>query len=109
MAKKDKKNNSKSTNTAPAKSANAPRRVARSEDKSQGAAPRGTVRTKPVGRLRTFLREVIIEMKKVTWPPRKELVKSTGVVIFAVAVASVFIFALDRLWIYLVELSGMGG
>jgi preprotein translocase subunit SecE len=109
MAKKDKKNKSKATSTAPVKPANAARPPARSEDKSQAAAPRGAVSTKPVGRLRTFLREVRIEMKKVTWPPRKELVKSTGVVIFAVAVAAVFIFVLDRLWIYLVELSGMGG
>ena len=49
--------------------------------------------TKPVGRMRTFFREVRIEMKKVTWPPRKELIKSTGVVIVAVVVAAVFIGA----------------
>ena len=83
-------------------------RSSRGEDK-HSATPRGTVSTKPAGRMRTFFREVRIEMKKVTWPPRKELIKSTGVVIVAVAIAAVFIGLFDRLWILIVEVSGLGG
>jgi preprotein translocase subunit SecE len=108
MAKKDKRNKSRMTTTAPAKPVKAARPAPRSEDKSS-AAPRGTVSTKPAGRVRTFFREVRIEMKKVTWPPRNELIKSTGVVIVAVAIAAVFIFAFDRLWIFLVDITNMGG
>ena len=84
------------------------RQGTRTEDKSQ-AAPRGTVRTKPIGRVRTFLGEVRVEMKKVTWPPRKELIKSTGVVIVAVAIAAVFIGAFDYLWNIIINAVGMGG
>jgi preprotein translocase subunit SecE len=82
-------------------------RSSRGEDK-HSATPRGTVSAKPVGRLRTFLREVRIEMKKVTWPPRKELIKSTGVVIVAVVVAAIFIGAFDALWNELVKLAKLG-
>jgi preprotein translocase subunit SecE len=66
------------------------------------------VSTKPVGRVRTFFREVRIEMKKVTWPPRKELVKSTGVVVVAVLIAAVFIGAFDALWNWLVTVAKLG-
>ena len=40
--------------------------------------PAGAVSVKPGGRVRTFFREVRIEMSKVTWPPRKEAHQSTG-------------------------------
>jgi preprotein translocase subunit SecE len=72
------------------------------------AAPRGTVSTKPRGRVRTFLREVRIEMGKVTWPPRKEIIKSTGVVIVAVAIAGAFIGLFDFIWTTIVHAVGLG-
>jgi preprotein translocase subunit SecE len=84
------------------------RSAPRGEDK-HSSAPRGAVSTKPAGRLRTFFREVIIEMKKVTWPPRKELIKSTGVVIIAVVIAAVFIGAFDYLWNTVIKAIGLGG
>jgi preprotein translocase subunit SecE len=83
-------------------------RSSRGEDK-HSATPRGTVSTKPAGRMRTFFREVRIEMKKVTWPTRKELIKSTGVVIVAVVIAAAFIGGLDVLWNELVKLAKLGG
>jgi preprotein translocase subunit SecE len=82
-------------------------RSARGEDR-HSATPRGTVSTKPAGRARTFFREVRIEMKKVTWPTRKELIKSTGVVIVAVAIAAIFIGGFDALWNELVKLAKLG-
>jgi preprotein translocase subunit SecE len=72
------------------------------------AAPRGTVSTKPRGRVRTFLREVRIEMGKVTWPPRKEILKSTGVVIIAVAIAGAFIGLFDYIWTTIVRAVHLG-
>jgi preprotein translocase subunit SecE len=73
-----------------------------------GTAPRGAVSAKPVGRIRTFLREVRIEMSKVTWPPRKELITATGVVIVAVIIAGVYIGVLDFIWQIIVRAVGLG-
>jgi len=42
-----------------------------------------------------FLRDVRIEMGKVTWPTRKDLVQSTIVVLVAVAIATVYTGILD--------------
>jgi len=74
----------------------------------QTTGPRGTVATKPHGRLRTFLREVRIEMSKVTWPPRKELITSTGVVLVAVIIAGVYIGVWDFIWNLMVRAIGLG-
>ncbi len=61
-------------------------------------APRGAVSTKPQGRLRTFFREVRIELSKVTWPSRRELLSATAVVIIAVVIAGVYIGVFDFIW-----------
>jgi preprotein translocase subunit SecE len=45
-----------------------------------------------------FLRDVRIELGKVTWPTRKDLVQSTIVVLVAVAIAAVYTFALDEVF-----------
>jgi len=74
----------------------------------QGSTPRGTVSVKPAGRMRTFLREVRIEMTKVTWPPRKELLQSTGVVIIAVVIAAAYIGVFDYIWTVIVRAVGLG-
>ena len=42
-----------------------------------------------------FLREVKIELKKVTWPSRKETVASTAVVIILVFIVSAFLGLVD--------------
>ena len=55
-------------------------------------------------RLFKFLREVRIEMGKVTWPPRPELIQATTVVIVAVTIAAVYIGLLDLVWSSLVNL-----
>lgn len=43
-----------------------------------------------------FLREVRIELKKVTWPSRKQTVGSTVVVLVVVAIISVFLGLVDE-------------
>jgi preprotein translocase subunit SecE len=64
----------------------------------------GKVPVTPVGlveRVAGFYQEWITEMKKVTWPGRKDTVASTGVVIVTVLVIVVFLglvdFALGRI------------
>lgn len=45
--------------------------------------------------LRKFLKDVRVELRKVTWPTRKDLFQSTLVVLVAVAVSGAFIAVLD--------------
>ncbi|MBN1930249.1 MAG: preprotein translocase subunit SecE [Desulfobacterales bacterium] len=42
-----------------------------------------------------FLREVQVELKKVTWPSRKQTIGSTVVVIILVMIISLFLGAVD--------------
>lgn len=42
-----------------------------------------------------FLKEVFTEMKKVTWPTRKELVSYTVVVLLIVTIVAVFFAIID--------------
>ncbi|MDP6419645.1 MAG: preprotein translocase subunit SecE [Candidatus Krumholzibacteria bacterium] len=49
-----------------------------------------------IGKLRAYLREVWLEMGKVTWPTMQELKESTRVVIIATFLVTVFIFVVDR-------------
>jgi preprotein translocase subunit SecE len=97
---------------APAKSSNPLKSVfSRSSSKAapkQAQGPRGTVITKPAGRMRSFFREVRVEMSKVTWPPRKELITSTGVVIVAVVIAGAYIGIWDFVWNLIVRAVKLG-
>jgi preprotein translocase subunit SecE len=43
-----------------------------------------------------YFKETIVEMKKVTWPSKQELIGSTMVTVFVTVVVSVFIFAVDQ-------------
>jgi len=49
-----------------------------------------------IERFRKYLREVWIELGKVTWPTRDELRESTLVVIVATTIVTAFIFVIDR-------------
>lgn len=51
-----------------------------------------------------FLREVKTELKKVTWPPRKQTVASTGVVLGLVALISLFLGLVDYVLTHFVRL-----
>jgi len=54
-------------------------------------------------RLRTFLSEVVVETKKVSWPSRDEVVATTVVVIAASFIFGVFLYACDLIFIRLVK------
>jgi preprotein translocase subunit SecE len=60
----------------------------------------GTV-TKAVQRERRgsrFIREVIVELRKVSWPTRTQLIQSTAVVLVVVAIVSVYLWVLDSIF-----------
>ncbi|MBQ2113625.1 MAG: preprotein translocase subunit SecE [Selenomonadales bacterium] len=65
--------------------------MAAKETDPKGGAARG----------KQFAREVKAEMKKVTWPSKKEMVSYTGVVFVAVVLISALI------WFYDLVLSGV--
>jgi preprotein translocase subunit SecE len=50
-----------------------------------------------------FLKDVRIELRKVTWPTRKDLFQSTIVVIVAVAIAGAYTGALDFIFSRIVQ------
>ena len=52
----------------------------------------------------TFLQQVRQETSKVVWPSRNETLISLVMVLILVALASVFLFAADSLWAFLVGL-----
>ena len=47
-------------------------------------------------KLKIFLNETKNELKKVTWPPRKEAVASTVVVLVIVFIIALFLFLVDQ-------------
>ena len=53
--------------------------------------------------LRGFVHEVRIELGKVSWPSRRDLVQSTLVVLVAVAIAAVYVAGLDAAFSELVD------
>jgi preprotein translocase subunit SecE len=60
--------------------------------------------TNPVGKLREFFAEVMVELKKSSWPTRKELVDSTIVVIITILVMGMFVAAADFIFLRIVNL-----
>ena len=54
--------------------------------------------------VRDYLREVVVELKKVIWPSRKETMGSTAVVLVIVGLAAVFLGIVDLVLSKLVRL-----
>lgn len=48
-------------------------------------------------RIKQYLQDVLKEMQKVSWPTRQQLIDSTIVVVVAVLLISVIIFAADTI------------
>ncbi len=49
-------------------------------------------------KVNTVMDEVVSELKKVTWPTRDDVVKSTTVVIICIAIASFILAGFDLIW-----------
>lgn len=48
--------------------------------------------------MRLFFKQVKVEMHKVSWPSREQVVNDTVVVIVATAIVSLYIFGLDQIF-----------
>ena len=57
----------------------------------------GTQKPNFIGKSLQFLREVKAELKKVTWPSRKQTIGSTIVVVILVTIVSMFLWLVDSL------------
>lgn len=55
-------------------------------------------------KVNSFVGEVVVELEKVTWPPKKETLLSSVVVSVMVAICAVILFAFDTMWGTLVKL-----
>jgi len=77
-------------------------RLAKAQSARQGKPAKGQGREKKGAA--QFLREVRVELSKVTWPSREELIQSTLVVLLAVGIAGVFIAILDVIFSRLIGL-----
>ena len=53
---------------------------------------------------RSYLTEVVIELKKVSWPSFEETKRSTLIVGIFTVVVSLFLFGMDTIWRFLTDL-----
>jgi preprotein translocase subunit SecE len=92
------------------KTAAKPARPKKTEVARKADAPKKAVK-KPgettvawVDTTREYLREVVVELKKVIWPSRKETLGSTAVVLVIVGLVAVFLGIVDLILSRLVKL-----
>jgi preprotein translocase subunit SecE len=77
---------------------------------SGGSRPATTSRNKDgslIERMQRYIREVIVELKKTTWPTRTELMNSTKVVIGTVVVVGIYLAAVDFALTQISQLVGL--
>ncbi len=55
-------------------------------------------------RLKSFLRETKIELRKVVWPTRDETIKTTGMIMIAVVIVAIFLWIVDAFFTWAVQL-----
>jgi len=61
---------------------------------------------KPLGliaRVKHFWHEIALEMKKVSWPARTEVVSTTVIVVIAVFFFAAYLFAADLVFTYIIQ------
>ena len=52
-------------------------------------------------RLKTFLNEVVVETKKVTWPTKQEVINTTTVVVVASFIFGIYLYLCDLVFVFL--------
>ncbi len=55
-------------------------------------------------RLTVFTKETKIELRKVVWPTRDETVKTTGMIMVAVIIVAIFLWIVDAIFSWMVQL-----
>lgn len=63
----------------------------------------------PIARLKHFLREVHVELKKTNWPSRDELTKFTVVVLVTILAVTLYLYASDTVAFWLMKGLGIAG
>ena len=68
--------------------------------KEESLSGKGSVLTQKVTgtvqNTREFLQEARVEMKKVTWPSREEVISTTGVVLATVAFFAIYLYFVEQ-------------
>ena len=54
-------------------------------------------------RLKTFIQEVVVETKKVTWPSKQEVIATTSVVIVASFIFGIYLYLCDLVFLFLTQ------
>jgi preprotein translocase subunit SecE len=62
----------------------------------------------PIPKIRGFLNEVVVELKKSAWPTRQELVDSTLMVLVTVVLLGIFVSVADVVFIHVIRLLTKG-
>ena len=57
-----------------------------------------------IDKTKEFLKEVVAELKKSSWPTRKELIDSTNVVIVTMLILGLFVAAADFTFVQIITL-----
>lgn len=78
-------------------------RVAKAQSAKNAKPAKAKAAAKDKRSAAKFLREVRLELSKVTWPNREELIQSTIVVLIAVVIAGVFIWIFDGIFSSLIS------
>lgn len=63
-----------------------------------------TTRKKGFAKFWQYLREVRLEIKKVTWPTHRATLKSTALVLVVVIISAAILYGFDRLLIWIASL-----
>ncbi len=71
---------------------------------AQSTAPAKKPKEKKKGRIAAWFREIRSELKKISWPTFKKVLKQLGVVIAVVVCFLIVIFAFDSLFAWLLGL-----
>ncbi len=54
-------------------------------------------------RLKTFLSEVVVETKKVTWPSKQEVINTTTVVVIASFIFGIYLYLCDLVYVFMTQ------
>ena len=54
-------------------------------------------------RLKTFLSEVVVETKKVTWPTKQEVINTTTVVVIASFIFGIYLYLCDLVYVFMTQ------
>lgn len=74
-----------------------------SVEENQSELPVTSTPQGPIQKLKNYYHEVVVEMKKVSWPTRQEVINTTIVVIVAVFFFGFFLFGTDIVLTYVIQ------